>query len=553
MRYEVFPSELPPCFNTKALAANSEYAISNTAKSKQPYSAPTFFSGYKSEYTRRTFAVPNPYHYCLAVDYIVNNEVIIKKYLFSDYSLTVPIEPKDDGIDGLAFSRRSASVKKTKEEIERLYQNHKYEIHLDIMSFFDSIYTHSISWAIHGKPDSKKKKKDKDMLGNAIDDRVRSLKCNETHGILIGNAVSRIISEVLLCKIDSMIQKRFPEISCCRYVDDYYIYVRELSHAQEIISFIRECLVEYQLSLNENKIEIQQSPFYYGSSWVNDIRPFINLGPEELLSELVLLYKKHKSIKVFRYGLKMLASYHISQEKWDVMQSKLLNLYVSCPALAEQILPILLAHEAYLKKTLLKEAIYTVINESIRFKHDQELVWAIWIAKVFDVYLAQSYYCDILQSGNDLAIIVVLDIINSKHIENKARIKICLDKLYSELCDSDSETGKNGGLLWGTHWLLAYEADLYNWFGNSHYSFKYASKDSYFKYLIKRNIHFYDSAYHYTLNKIGKTDKSFVTHSEVNQLFRKLIKKAKVNEAFSDDNSEVFSAILEVLEEGEIY
>lgn len=71
LRNEVFPAELPPCFSTDDLAANATLAIATSNSFGQGYSIPLTYSGYKSESSRRKFALPNPYHYCKAVDFIV--------------------------------------------------------------------------------------------------------------------------------------------------------------------------------------------------------------------------------------------------------------------------------------------------------------------------------------------------------------------------------------------------------------------------------------------------------------------------------------------------
>jgi len=93
LRNEVFPAELPPCFSTDDLAANATLAIATSNSFGQGYSIPLTYSGYKSESSRRKFALPNPYHYCKAVDFIVKNESQIKAILEkSKYSLTAPIE-----------------------------------------------------------------------------------------------------------------------------------------------------------------------------------------------------------------------------------------------------------------------------------------------------------------------------------------------------------------------------------------------------------------------------------------------------------------------------
>lgn len=107
----------------------------------------------------------------------------------------------------------------------------------------------------------KKHRNDMTLLGNQLDKLMRALNYDQTNGILVGNAVSRIISEIILCSVDEQISKKFPEISCCRFVDDYYIYVSKSSQIQEIISYIRTCLAQYELSFNENKIRITEGPF----------------------------------------------------------------------------------------------------------------------------------------------------------------------------------------------------------------------------------------------------------------------------------------------------
>lgn len=71
LRNEVFPAELPPCFSTDDLAANATLAIATSNSFGHGYSIPLTYSGYKSESSRRKFALPNPYHYCKAVESIL--------------------------------------------------------------------------------------------------------------------------------------------------------------------------------------------------------------------------------------------------------------------------------------------------------------------------------------------------------------------------------------------------------------------------------------------------------------------------------------------------
>lgn len=60
---------------------------------KKDMSVPYTFSGFKTEYFRRKFAIPNPYHYIKTVDIIVNNSKQIFEILDkSIISLSKPIK-----------------------------------------------------------------------------------------------------------------------------------------------------------------------------------------------------------------------------------------------------------------------------------------------------------------------------------------------------------------------------------------------------------------------------------------------------------------------------
>ena len=242
LRNEYIPVELPPCYSSNDFADNV-LLVRNAASAagKRNYSEPLKYSGYKNENARRKFAVPNPYHYLLAVDFIVNHRAEIAAILNrSSISLTAPISKKPS-IDQ-PFTKRTNSVAETKCEIEKLFQNNRYEIRLDINSFFDNIYTHVLSWAVHTKPIAKQHRNDSSYWGNRLDEVLRAMNSNQTNGILIGNAVSRIASEIILCTVDEQLTKKFKDIACRRFVDDYYIYVKNSNQVQEVISFLRSAL-----------------------------------------------------------------------------------------------------------------------------------------------------------------------------------------------------------------------------------------------------------------------------------------------------------------------
>lgn len=525
LKNEYFPGEIPPCFTTEILAEHEQIAIEAANEFTHDCSIPLTFSGYKSEGSRRRFALPNPYHYCRAIDFIVSHEEDIKKiFAKSTYSLTAPVNrnPKENE----AYAKKTTTIAETKKEIEKHYQDNRYEIKLDISSFFDSIYTHSIPWAIYGIEKAKKQKRDKTLWGNQLDERIEALNYKQTNGELIGNALSRIVSEIILCTVDDEIQKALPKIDCCRYVDDYYIYTKDSSQVKEIIAIVRNALAKYQLSFNENKIAINESPFLYGKPWIDQVRLYIYLSADVYLSRLITEYNKHKDIAIFKYGLKVLSVCKFSREDWPVVQSRLINLLVRFPSLAERILPILWQNKDRINKTMLKNAIYEISKESNLLGYSQELIWAVWFVKLFDLQVSQEFALKIFKSNNDLAIIIMLDILEKRNQLDKAAISKQRREIRRILEEAnDPELENKNELMWSSHWLLAYEAERKKWLKFPGEPFELAQKNQFFKRLLQEKVYFYDDEYTYNPPNREKAGKySVVSYADLNRALGRLKK-----------------------------
>jgi len=145
---------------------------------------------------------------------------------------------------------------------EREFQ---YLSKLDISSCFDSIYTHSMAWAIYGKEFSKANLKDilKSFPGH-FDSLMQRLNYNETNGILIGPEISRIFAEIILQAVDVEVCARLAEkeivhyrdFKVYRYVDDYFVFYNDDAVFRQIKMALQECLKFYKLSLNKAKEEV---------------------------------------------------------------------------------------------------------------------------------------------------------------------------------------------------------------------------------------------------------------------------------------------------------
>lgn len=545
-----FPKELPGCFNSSNLADEATLVLRATECTNPKNSNPLFYSGFKSEMSRRRFAIPNPYHFCKAAKTIVDGEREIKEILEkSKYSLRAPIAGRP--LENDSYAMRSSNPTDTEAAIVNLYQNNRIEIRLDINSFFDSIYTHTIPWAMHGIKTAKKKPRDPELIGNQLDSSMQAMNYSQTNGVLIGNDLSRIISEIILCTIDAQIRNRFPELQCCRFVDDYYIYIKNSNDVQQIIAFIRGELSKYQLNLNESKIQVNESPFCYGKLWMIEMKQAIRLGSREFLLWLVNKYSSEKDPALLKYGLKVIDARRFSpQNRWNTMQSMVLNVWVRYPFLAESVLPLLWNNKKQLKKSHLKNAIYAVIDQSILLKHDLELVWAVWFAKVFDIQLSQKVALEILRSENDLAIIILLDILDKLGLSNKPSIKKEYSTLITELKEADEkDDGSSGNLPWSSRWMLAYEIERENRLNSVSEELGIMKKDPFFKKLLKQGIKFYDEEYIYSEDQFEKLS----TRNKRIKNLKERIKSVEFQNEIDSGNQRLVEQLMEVIEEVEEY
>ena len=108
----------------------------------------------------------------------------------------------------------------------------KIILHTDVSRFYNSIYTHSIPWALHTKLIAKQRRRDYTLLGNRLDRALRNMQDGQTMGIAIGPDASLIISEIVLAAIDESFQKS-GRVRGLRYVDDYELVFSSTSEAED--------------------------------------------------------------------------------------------------------------------------------------------------------------------------------------------------------------------------------------------------------------------------------------------------------------------------------
>jgi hypothetical protein len=157
--------------------------------------------------------------------------------------------------------------KKVEQESVKLGLDFKYVLDTDISDCYGSIYTHSISWALHTKPESKAKRGRKQLLGNEIDWFIQMMRFGQTNGIPQGSAVMDFIAEMILGHVDELLIEKVTKLKIkksqykiIRYRDDYKIFVNEPQMGIQILKSLSEVLSQLGIKLNTAKTKQHSDP-----------------------------------------------------------------------------------------------------------------------------------------------------------------------------------------------------------------------------------------------------------------------------------------------------
>ena len=253
---------------------------------KQPHR----FVTRKTDGQRRTLSLPHPFtQFAVVAFYKRFAGALIFNSSRSPYSLRHPdglakFSFSDDTLHASRRSHRRKGVETTVREFEtitsffryRTYSNinsfyesaqfHRLEARfpfqrrLDITRCFESLYTHSIDWAIRGHHASKRGISD-DLFSNQLDKLFQSANNGQTNGVIVGPEFSRIFAEIILQSADLAIHQTLLDRNLehgrdywiGRYVDDYFVFCGTENDATLIQEAIEIHLEKYNLRLNKAK------------------------------------------------------------------------------------------------------------------------------------------------------------------------------------------------------------------------------------------------------------------------------------------------------------
>ena len=490
-----FPKEIPNPFVTTSFAsAVAAQGVNlpvdfntNLQKTKRvPLSAePTKYFHARGGLLRRQLCLPNPILYFLLCMELDSNWSALQSSIGGTaLSATNPVfKSTGRAIDGAKplDARRELAVQ------TRI--NNRYILKTDISRFYNSIYTHSIPWAIHTKPFAKTNR-DMTHLGNRLDCLVRSGQDGQTVGIPIGPDTSLVIAEILMQKCDAALLRAHPGLRGHRFIDDYELGFRTRTEAEEAFHRLETILADYELALNPRKTEVLQLPCYLEPPWVSALRSFtIRTSSSGQQGDLFRffdlafeLHAEHSGDPVLQFAVGRLRHLTVDPSNWDLFQRLLLDTAVPEPAVLPHVLELIISRTnagATPALAEIEEVVNTLIIDHSGLPHSSEAAWALWACLALGITVSTDAVTAVSRCEDSVVALLAL------HCESQGLVATPLNKsLWSVHMNQDG--------LCERHWLLSYEANVKGWIpslgGGDH-----VSGDLNFGFLKAAGVSFYDT------------------------------------------------------------
>ena len=477
VKYGYFAEQFPNCFSAELFGANLQELLplvsiskSQKGKGEKNTTSPTTLSMYKNDISRRVLSVPNPEAFLRLAKYISENWTKVRQFAYSKSSLSPIsfIRDYDSGKDQLinceslreALKVKSDFINGVKESIKSSL-GYKYRLTVDITNCYNSMYTHSITWAVCGKDLAKsfyRTKEPKSIeadyeFGDFLDCFTRFEKNNETNGIIVGPFTSRIISELILARIDKILSKKGFVFK--RYVDDYKFYFRSESQAQESLPTIEKILNEYNLTLNTAKTKIQKYPYEI----ITDIKDRFDralyndgvFGVLNVASQLQMSDEKG----AYKYALKYLRGRALpDKDDLQVVIPTLINIMLLDPKYGKYVTEYLKENLDGINSDKLRMVFNNELQKSLEGELQQESLLFIQLIRDLDLEISGKNLLNVIKSDNDFAIIIGLDLWKHRnHRVNRTRTEA--REINTAIIDLINSL--KGEKLTGSRWLLLYE------------------------------------------------------------------------------------------------
>ena len=484
-----YPRELPPTFRTvnfgSLLASKPAYL-----KPQKDFSGETvFLDGATFQGNHRTFGIINPINYALLSEFLAVNWPDVEKVMaISQFSAFKVVFPDNVAVGGRAFQRSSFTGKLKKQAY--LSSAYPSVVHLDINRFYGSIYSHSIPWAALGKTEALKQHKAKTLdkhWSAELDRLVRACNRNQTIGIPIGPDTSRVVSELVLSRIDHELKKNgsgLKKRQVFHNIDDYEIGVENTTEAERVIARFEKEIRKFELRSHDGKTGVISGELPENLRWEPKFNLLKGLEAEEFLDGFFSLLAServaHPGSNIVGYGLSRFAKKIASCSDKELSLRHLQTLLYSSPRFVSWVAPLFVGLKGgdalnQAQKRMLRWG----VQECSR-RHDiVSLLWFLYLHLQFDLKLTKTLnkLCFEVES-------VLVDLMLA-HADHNALLKGGFAEALGRY--------QNMGLS-SSGWLFLYETEARGWKSAAGVNKIGQSGDpkNFFKLMKDNDVHFYD-------------------------------------------------------------
>ncbi len=432
--------EMPEYYGAQNLEQINLAPIDWLNRGKPLITSPLNFLTPKGHLSWRSFNLLHPYIFVHIVNEITSEPawteiktLLTTKTLVNCYSIPKFTKEEDEStkLSGINRWLQMAENDLVKDSV-----NYSFLTVTDIKNFYPSIYTHSISWAIHGKATAKAQRHDMTLLGNKLDRLFQNSRDGQTNGIPVGSMVSDIIAEIILKDIDTKLSvwinesNLADEVIISRYRDDYRILSKTSEQGRSVLRALSKILDEYNLVLNSDKTKVYDD-IIEGSfrDWSREISDdyllrsvkygeLDNLVTASLLKDILLkIYQLQKRYPDGRSSITLLSklTHHLSEEgvavevdKIDIHTTisilrKLALIREEVSAQTYLLLDILLKKltDEAIKISIIEELLEVVKNEK---DHDYQVIW------LYRLCLSNAIsICERVRASSESPLMLLLD------------------------------------------------------------------------------------------------------------------------------------------------
>lgn len=508
-RHNYFPnqksaSEIPPCFSsinfTPEICSLLSKIPEPIIRRKIGYDL-VEYSSTRHNNIPRTLSLIHPKAYSLLVEKIHENWDEIKYIKINENSMIKPDRHEDGRMVIMNYEDPEKKILRSLEDGFGC----KYRAHTDISGCFNSIYTHSIPWAVIGFDESKKKLENRgpNHWSDDIDMFQRKTKRGETQGIPIGPATSTIIVEIILGKIDEELNSK--GFVFRRYIDDYTCFCKTYEDAEKFISELNSTLMKFKMQLNLHKTSIVELPRPLNDGWVSSLISALptkftteNNAKRKLTSEEVTQFldfaidiNKHTADgAVMKFAIGLLI-YSVEKSSAQALFNYIINLAWHFPMLLNFLDTLIDNHD--LDTTGLEKKINLIAVENSEKKRSDGMAWSLYILKKNDLELYENTAKKIIKSNDCIAICTLHSFGTYDH-----DIVIFANNIIEKSAYDKDE-----------YWLLLYQLFIKNLIENPY------QDDECFKKLKEHEVNFMP-------DKSGYTKAEKYSNDVVNNLFGNL-------------------------------